>query len=49
VVFAPRACNKVAHELAALGVSQQNSRTLWVDTVPDDVMVVLASEFAVPG
>jgi ribonuclease HI len=48
VVFVPRSCNKVAHEIAALGASQQDVRKLWMNTVPDAVSLVLASKFASP-
>jgi hypothetical protein len=34
VVFAPRSCNKLIHELAAFGSRQTVVRVLWVDVVP---------------
>ncbi|XP_071674413.1 uncharacterized protein [Lolium perenne] len=49
VVFAPRSCNKLAHELAAYGSAQTAERALWMDMVPDDVSCCEASLFAEPN
>jgi hypothetical protein len=49
VVFAPRSCNKVAHEIAAIGALGEEARVLWVDSIHPDVNSVLASEFATPS
>ena len=46
--FAPRDCNKVAHALAALGSNGQEPQRLWLEAVPDDVSVLLASDVAAP-
>ena len=48
VFYTPRGCNKLAHELAALGAAQKAERVLWLDYVPDSVRSVLASEFTEP-
>ncbi|KAE8767899.1 hypothetical protein D1007_60676 [Hordeum vulgare] len=48
VCFAPRGCNKLAHELAALGSVQEVDRVVWEDYVSDAVRSVLASEFTAP-
>jgi ribonuclease HI len=47
--YAPRTCNKVAHQLAAYGARHELDRAIWVDTMPYDVMCVATSEFAVSG
>jgi ribonuclease HI len=47
--FAPRTCNKIAHELAAYGASRQDILTLWPESLPNDVLVSVASVFAVPS
>ena len=46
VRYAPRTCNKLAHELAAIGAAQRETRVSWLDYVPESVHFVLASEFA---
>ena len=46
--FAPRACNKLAHVLAAFGASHQASGETWYEDLPDDVSVRLASSMAGP-
>jgi hypothetical protein len=48
VIHVPRSCNKVAHELAALGSNQSLVRLLWPKCVPDDIHVLVASEFDEP-
>ena len=48
VAHAPRCCNNAAHLMAAMGANQQEPRLLWLDYVPEDVNVVVASESAVP-
>jgi hypothetical protein len=48
VKFMSRTCNKAAHCLAAVGSDQDESRLLWPDSVPDAVIVVVASELAEP-
>ena len=47
--FVPRDCNKVTHALAALGSNGQEPQRLWLEAVPDDVSVLLASDLAAPG
>jgi hypothetical protein len=47
--FTPRECNNVAHCLAAYGVSRKCSRSIWSDTLPDDVKVMVASASAEPS
>jgi hypothetical protein len=42
--FAPRDCSKVAHALAELGSNGQDLRRLWVETVPNDVNALMASD-----
>ncbi|KAE8770297.1 hypothetical protein D1007_57989 [Hordeum vulgare] len=37
VCFAQRGCNKLAHELAALGSGQVAECVVWLDYVPDSV------------
>jgi hypothetical protein len=48
-VYSPRVCNKVAHALAALGASGQEACRLWTDVLPNDVMVLVASDLTVPA
>ena len=40
--------NKIAHTLAALGSNGQELQRLWLEAVPDDVSVLLASDRAAP-
>ena len=47
-VFAPRDCNKVAHALAALGSNGQVPHRLWMEAVPNNVCVLMASDVAEP-
>jgi ribonuclease HI len=48
-IFSKRDCNKVAHAIAALGVSGIYSEgQFWPDAVPNDVLGLVASEFAMP-
>ena len=47
--FAPRNCNKLAHELAASGATQDDDRVVWPYYVPESVNSVLASELAAPN
>uniref|UniRef100_A0ACD5U881 Uncharacterized protein n=1 Tax=Avena sativa TaxID=4498 RepID=A0ACD5U881_AVESA len=49
ISFAPRICNKLAHELAALGSSHEAGRQYWVDSVPAAVRSIAASESAEPA
>lgn len=46
--FAPRACNKLAHELAAFGARRPVDREFWSEDLPDDVLVRQASVMAGP-
>ena len=46
--FAPRTCNKIAHELARWGVNQTQDRLLWPGGVTTFVNVLVASESAEP-
>ena len=48
VVYCPRDCNKVADALAAFGASQSVYRLGWLESVPDFVNVLLASELSEP-
>jgi hypothetical protein len=48
VSFCSRLCNKVGHTSAALGANQTMLRRLWVDSVPDDASVLVASELTEP-
>jgi hypothetical protein len=48
VTYVPRACNKPAHALAALGqVGVENDHQVWVDQVPADVNRALYGDAAV--
>lgn len=47
-LFAPRACNNLAHELAAFGARRLVSRELWSEDLPDDVSVRKASALTGP-
>ena len=47
-LYVPRSCNKIAHALAALGARQFDSRLTWLEEVPNDVQVLVASELAEP-
>ncbi|XP_073357849.1 uncharacterized protein [Aegilops tauschii subsp. strangulata] len=46
--FAPRACNKLAHALAAYGACHEASGETWSGDLPDDGAVRLASVLAEP-
>jgi hypothetical protein len=46
--LSPRACNRVAHKLAAIGAScEPDSLFLFAETAPDDVRLLVASDSAV--
>jgi ribonuclease HI len=47
-VYCPRDCNKVAHALGAVGAGQLESKRLWLDDVPDFVMVLVAGDITEP-
>jgi hypothetical protein len=47
--YYPRACNKIAHALAAIGAKQVESRLVWIDSIPDSVNVLMASELTDPS
>jgi hypothetical protein len=47
--FCPRTCNKMAHDLAAIGVRKQEFRSLWLEPLLDDVSVRVTSTFAESG
>jgi hypothetical protein len=44
VSHANRVCNKAAHCIAAISSNQNEARLLWRESVPDGVIVVVASE-----
>jgi hypothetical protein len=44
--YCPRIYIKLAHDVAALGVSRQDSRSLWLESLPVDVHVAVTSMFA---
>jgi hypothetical protein len=48
-LFAPRTCNNVAHYLAGYGARKPDLKTLWLDSLPEDVRVLLANDSAEPG
>jgi hypothetical protein len=45
--YDPRACNNLAHSIAAYGARQQNSGLHWSESLPDDVRV-MTSKFVEP-
>ena len=47
-VFRSRHCNKVAHASATFGARSEDPSRLWLDTLPNYVMVLLASDIAAP-
>ena len=48
VVFAPRGCNKSAHELAALGLGvAQDEYSLWTSSYPRSVTRLVTGNLAV--
>jgi ribonuclease HI len=47
--YVPRSCNIAADKLASFGSTQEESRLLWLDYVPDAVNVIVASEYAEPS
>jgi hypothetical protein len=47
--FVPRTCNNLAHSFAAFGASQQKQKLLWLDSIPDAVRVMVASDSAEPS
>jgi hypothetical protein len=48
VVFAPRGCNKPAHELAALGVGlAPGYHNLWMSSYPTSITRLVAGDLAV--
>jgi hypothetical protein len=44
-----KTCNSVAHVLDALGANHHEVWLLWLEDVPDDVNVVVASELVEPN
>jgi hypothetical protein len=47
--YAHRNCNKVANAMVALDASMAHGNgQLWPDDVPNDVMVLVASDLATP-
>jgi hypothetical protein len=49
VIFCPRACNKVAHLLAAKGARERHDfHAVWDVSYPDDVRGMVASDLAEP-
>jgi hypothetical protein len=46
VSHCPRACNSVAHTLAAIGLNCNNGSVLWQDHLPEYVAVLVSSELA---
>jgi hypothetical protein len=49
LLLTPQECNNVAHCLAAYSVSRQCSRSIWSETLPDDVKDMVASVSAEPS
>jgi hypothetical protein len=48
VKFCPRACNKLIHVLAALGIGMDhNVHSIWVSDYPDDVTRLVAGDITV--
>ena len=48
VEYCPRACNKPAHCLAALGIRESGTdQLLWLSDYPDDVSRLVADDFVV--
>jgi hypothetical protein len=48
VSYAPRSCNNVAHALADYGARRRELRQLWPESLPNDIIVRVASELAAP-
>jgi hypothetical protein len=46
--FQPRVCNKMAHELAAIGASGDDLKRGWLGDLPSSVSVIVDSEIADP-
>jgi ribonuclease HI len=46
--FVSRDCNKIAHCLAPYCTDRQEARSLWSESLPDDVVVLMASYGAAP-
>jgi len=46
VSHCPRACNSVAHALAAIGLNCNNRPVFWQDHLPEYVAVLVSSELA---
>jgi hypothetical protein len=44
--FCPRLCNKLAHDVAACGVRLQETRSLWLESLPIVVNVPVTSTSA---
>jgi hypothetical protein len=44
--FCPRLCNKLAHDVAACGVRLQETRSLWLESLPIVVNVPMTSTSA---
>jgi hypothetical protein len=47
-VYSSRNCNKVAHAMAAIGVSSQAAVRLWTEDLPNDVKMLVASDLTEP-
>ena len=47
-MYFPRGCNMVAHALGAIGASRCESRRLWLENVPDSVLVLVAGDSTEP-
>jgi hypothetical protein len=45
-LFYPKGYNKLAHDFAAYGARQTDPQLRWLEDVPDDVCVRVASELA---
>jgi hypothetical protein len=41
--YCPRNCNNLAHNLAAVGVRRQEVWSLWLESLPDDVICLMTS------
>ncbi|KAI4991885.1 hypothetical protein ZWY2020_040271 [Hordeum vulgare] len=46
--FAPKACNNLVHALVAFGASQQAGLHLWLEDLPDKVLVGRDNALAKP-
>jgi hypothetical protein len=45
-LYCPRVCNRLAHYVVTFGVSRQETRSLWLESLPVDVHVPVTNMFA---